>query len=1610
MISTSKSYCEVGRIAPSFGNLAILATLVGTLLGVGPTGSSAAAAGAAPGVIVDGVDSAGWMGAIAPRIATKALSEIAIPGTHDSGSYPALETNLAFADFSITQNLLKAEAAWNETLAKADFLRVVGLGLGPNPFTPIIPMVRSNVAKWGEAQDLDVGGQLEHGARFLDLRPCRNAANEIAFCHKTGGVGVTGPTLDQVLTQMKEFITTDGNRDEVVLAYFSHFDHVTFTSVQQMLLRQFNGGRADSPLTANAPDSGDLLLLPACPADYTKTRSDSGSYQVAIVGGRVQHANYKTGGKYAPLQVMVTNDSGVPAPGVKVRFEVRPDRRTTPGGHQSATFEANGTTSFEATTDNFGMATSDELIPNQDQLIDGTNVIIPNSAVGYFTVEAKAGSASEGVHFLLGNSATDEFPAPPCSTRWGAGPSGPDNCSGPPASRPGDCPQDYDAGRRLGTLSMAEIWASSGRIVPIFDYQTSQPPGAYWKAKQQAGDVPGGNDNYESSGANSIDVPLIIRTAANYLRDPAPSAYSAVRIFGATRTPDIDLIIPAAVSDTIGTDAAAVIDGAMTALNGAISVVNAAISVYNALGGSASPIEHVSFSIPSTPPGMSLRTLAEEGNPQILPVAFATNIGGSPKVPNVVALDFFEGNDNEALRRALFVNGVGTAGPSPVAVIGPHWEFDRGVPVESMTFDPTYYGLPAGISPTTPAICTTTATSASEPGDYPVNCSGAALDGYAFFYAPGVLTIRWAPTVPVTPGEIQIVVQPADHTVKPGETATFTAAGALAGQLAGGAAPTVEWQEIVAGGDTWSVVPGTTSTTANELVPWSARPVPVTRSTLSFTAARAQNGNFYRAVFRSGNKNAGTGAVRVFVYEPAPVVTENPSSQIVSVGGVARFEAKAKVDEIVPAGFYPFPDWKWQLSSDGQTWTDASESFSGQPAPLGTTTATLLWDAIPANNGLKFRAVFTNDFGSAVTDPATLTVPFQTIQFTSAAPAGPQGVGGTYAPTATGGNSGNPVVFTIDAASTSVCSLSAGVVTLTSAPNGRGLCVINANQAGNAVYPPAPQVQQTVIVVNVPPVITVHPTSQTVHDGDPVTFFADASGSALTVYWERSIPGHNYWEVLPGENSNTLSLTADASQSGYGYRAQFVNAADLAHINRATTDTAFLTVIATTPILTLHPVDRGPITDCCGLALMNNGSFTASATGNPTPTVQWQISTDGGMHFVDVQGGTNYNLVNGGEISSTHVFTANKSQNGHQYRAKFSNSGGSVYSDPATLIVWFPPAITAQPLDASRDEGQTAIFTAGASGFPVPSVKWQVSVDGGGFTDVPGATSPMLTLPALTPDMNGNRYRAVFTNEVFNFATRQNFTSATTGAALLTVVAMPTMTATPTATATLTATPTPTTAPPLACYRAAALRQTFTAHAVSVVDDFGTTHGVVQRPNGFCSPADMTGNDPWAPTSPASVVEYPLAARPQRLSRHTVSNEFGVQTLAVYGSGHLLVPSTQGLGSLPAAAIAPAGDHFSCYSARLTDGPRQGPRQTVTIQDLFGSYAGEVRRPTRLCLPAEVNGSSADADINATALLCYRMHPVRTVRIGKVFTVDEFGRAILVPRLLPELCVPSALL
>jgi autotransporter passenger strand-loop-strand repeat protein len=98
------------------------------------------------------------------------------------------------------------------------------------------------------------------------------------------------------------------------------------------------------------------------------------------------------------------------------------------------------------------------------------------------------------------------------------------------------------------------------------------------------------------------------------------------------------------------------------------------------------------------------------------------------------------------------------------------------------------------------------------------------------------------------------------------------------------------------------------------------------------------------------------------------------------------------------------------------------------------------------------------------------------------------------------------------------------------------------------------------------------------------------------------------------------------------------------------------------------------------VAVGSTVTFSASATGSPTPTVQWQVSTGGA--FTDIPGAT----------STTYSFTATASLNGSQYRAVFTNSAGQAVTSAATLTTTSGIVIGAgQELDVGAGQTVTGV-------------------------------------------------------------------------------------------------------------------------------------------------------------------------------------------------------------------------------------------------------------------------------------------------------------------------------
>jgi hypothetical protein len=105
-------------------------------------------------------------------------------------------------------------------------------------------------------------------------------------------------------------------------------------------------------------------------------------------------------------------------------------------------------------------------------------------------------------------------------------------------------------------------------------------------------------------------------------------------------------------------------------------------------------------------------------------------------------------------------------------------------------------------------------------------------------------------------------------------------------------------------------------------------------------------------------------------------------------------------------------------------------------------------------------------------------------------------------------------------------------------------------------------------------------------------------------------------------------------------------------------------------------------------------SFTATASGDPAPTLQWQVSTNGGVNWTDVSGAT----------ASPYTFTASAADTGKKYRVVFTNASGSTTSTAATLTVTVNTAhqATAQAVTTAEDTAVAITLTGtNPSGTPL---------------------------------------------------------------------------------------------------------------------------------------------------------------------------------------------------------------------------------------------------------------------------------------------------------------------
>ena len=239
-----------------------------------------------------------------------------------------------------------------------------------------------------------------------------------------------------------------------------------------------------------------------------------------------------------------------------------------------------------------------------------------------------------------------------------------------------------------------------------------------------------------------------------------------------------------------------------------------------------------------------------------------------------------------------------------------------------------------------------------------------------------------------------------------------------------------------------------------------------------------------------------------------------------------------------------------------------------------------------------------------------------------------------------------------------------------------------------------------------PPSIATQPQSQTINQGNSVTFSVVAAGTApLTYQWHRA--GTNIPTATASSYTKNNVQPADAGN----YSVSMTNS-----IGWTNSANAALTVIVP-PTISAQP--QGVTTNAG-----NNVTFSVGAGGTQPLSYRWQL--------------------NGGDISgaTTSTYTRNNVQTNDAgaYSVVVSNAAAVITSADAILTVNVPPSIVSQPQDQAVNRGSNATFAVTATGTAPLSYQWRFN-----SSSIAGATDSSYTR-ANAQTNDAGAYSVVVTN------------------------------------------------------------------------------------------------------------------------------------------------------------------------------------------------------------------------------------------------------------------------
>ena len=397
--------------------------------------------------------------------------------------------------------------------------------------------------------------------------------------------------------------------------------------------------------------------------------------------------------------------------------------------------------------------------------------------------------------------------------------------------------------------------------------------------------------------------------------------------------------------------------------------------------------------------------------------------------------------------------------------------------------------------------------------------------------------------------------------------------------------------------------------------------------------------------------------------------------------------------------------YQWQQSTDGNTWSDISGATTTSYAIPTTLTPGTYYYRVKVGSGGICADVFTSAFQLIIS---------------------PQPAVGTASVSQTSICYNNPVTLSLSSYSgnlqwmqstdgTNWTPITGGTTSPFTTPVLTQSTYFKAVVSSQGCNPVESNVLQVTVLTSIGGTASVSgPTSFC--DVAPSVVF-NLTGYFGSIQWQQSSDG-NTWSNISGATSSTYTATNLTTTTHF--RAM-VTSGSCNEASNVITITVNPSPVAGTA--------SANVSDIC-----QNNTIVLSLSGYTTSAnIQWQISTDGGSTWSNINGAT-YSPFS---YLATNIGTL-------QFRAVVSNNCGSANSN--TVIVTVNPAPIAGTANASAQYAcMGSSVNISLTGYtPSATIQWQQSTDGLNWTNIPGANNSILNYTATS--LGTIHFRAAISN------------------------------------------------------------------------------------------------------------------------------------------------------------------------------------------------------------------------------------------------------------------------